>query len=166
MPDDTVPAEVLARWLGVSERLVRELARKGIVVKAGRNAFKLEESVRSVVEDQRRTIAGKGGASIAAQAAKERSRLAAAMADKAELQNAAARGALLDAGDVEREWTATFAGVRARMLAVPSRAAQRLPHLGAHDVSEIDREVRDALAEAARSGEPPTSKNAAQGQRF
>jgi terminase small subunit / prophage DNA-packing protein len=109
---------------------------------------------------------GKGGASIAAQAAKERSRLAAAMADKAELQNAATRGALLDAGDVEREWTATFAGVRARMLAVPSRAAQRLPHLGAHDVSEIDREVRDALAEAARSGEPPTSKNAAQGQRF
>jgi phage terminase Nu1 subunit (DNA packaging protein) len=96
MPDDTVPAEVLARWLGVSERLVRELARKGIVVKAGRNAFKLEESVRSVVEDQRRTIAGKGGASIAAQAAKERSRLAAAMADKAELQNAATRGALLD----------------------------------------------------------------------
>src|SRR5271166_992556 len=64
---------------------------------------------------------------------------------KAELQNAATRGALLDAGDVEREWTATFAGVRARMLAVPSRAAQRLPHLGAHDVSEIDREVRDAL---------------------
>jgi phage terminase Nu1 subunit (DNA packaging protein) len=52
------------------------------------------------------------------------------------------------------------------MLAVPSRAAQRLPHLGAHDVSEIDREVRDALAEAARSGEPPTSKNAAHGQRF
>src|ERR1700738_2897460 len=85
---------------------------------------------------------------------------------KAELQNAATRGALLDAGDVEREWTATFAGVRTRMLAVPSRAAQRLPHLGAHDVSEIDREVRDALAEAARSGEPPTSKNAAQGQRF
>jgi phage terminase Nu1 subunit (DNA packaging protein) len=87
---------------------------------------------------------------------------------KAELQNAATRGALLDAGDVEREWTATFAGVRARMLAVPSRAAQRLPHLGAHDVSEIDREVRDALAEVARSGDksPPTSKNAAQGQRF
>jgi hypothetical protein len=30
MPDDTVPAEVLARWLGVSERLVRELARKAL----------------------------------------------------------------------------------------------------------------------------------------
>jgi phage terminase Nu1 subunit (DNA packaging protein) len=33
------------------------------------------------------------------------------------------------------------------MLAVPTRAAQRLPHLTAHDVSEIDREVRDVLTE-------------------
>jgi phage terminase Nu1 subunit (DNA packaging protein) len=35
--------------------------------------------------------------------------------------------------------------VRAGMLAVPTRAAQRLPHLSAHDVAEIDREVRDVL---------------------
>src|SRR5262249_10134752 len=34
-----------------------------------------------------------------------------------------------------------------RLLAVPSRAGQRLPHLGAHDVGEIDREIRDALSE-------------------
>jgi hypothetical protein len=31
------------------------------------------------------------------------------------------------------------------MLSVPSRAAQRLPHMTAHDVGEIDREIRDAL---------------------
>jgi len=37
--------------------------------------------------------------------------------------------------------------VRAGMLAVPSRCAQRLPGLTAHDVSEIDREVRAALTE-------------------
>jgi terminase small subunit / prophage DNA-packing protein len=37
--------------------------------------------------------------------------------------------------------------VRAGMLAVLSRAAQRLPHLTAHDVTMIDREVRDVLTE-------------------
>jgi len=37
--------------------------------------------------------------------------------------------------------------VRAGMLAVPSRAAQRLPHLSVHDVAEIDREVRAVLTE-------------------
>jgi phage terminase Nu1 subunit (DNA packaging protein) len=33
------------------------------------------------------------------------------------------------------------------MLAVPSRVSQRLPHLLAHDLSEIDLEIRAALAE-------------------
>jgi phage terminase Nu1 subunit (DNA packaging protein) len=33
------------------------------------------------------------------------------------------------------------------MLAVPSRVQQRLPHLTAHDVAEIDAEVRAALIE-------------------
>jgi phage terminase Nu1 subunit (DNA packaging protein) len=36
------------------------------------------------------------------------------------------------------------------MLAVPSRAAQRLPHLTAYDLSVIDSEVRDALTEIGR----------------
>jgi hypothetical protein len=36
---------------------------------------------------------------------------------------------------------------RASTLAVPSRVSQRLPHLTAHDVAEIDAEVREALTE-------------------
>ena len=147
MPDEIVTAEVLGRWLGVSDRLVRELARRGIVVKAGANKYRLEESVRRVVEDQRRTIVGKGGASIAAQAAKERARLAAAMADKAELQNALLRGTAIDSGAVEREWTGILAGVRARSLAVPSRCAARLPHLTVHDIAALDAEIREMLSE-------------------
>ena len=48
---------------------------------------------------------------------------------------------------------AILSGVRARMLAVPSRAAQRLPHMTAHDVGEIDREIRDALSELSNETE-------------
>jgi hypothetical protein len=47
---------------------------------------------------------------------------------------------VLDA--VEAEWSNIPRTVRARMLAVLSRAAQRLPHLTAHDAGAIDREVR------------------------
>jgi hypothetical protein len=36
------------------------------------------------------------------------------------------------------------------MMAVPSRAAQRLPHLTPHDVSEIDAEVCAVLRESRR----------------
>ena len=40
-----------------------------------------------------------------------------------------------------------------RLLAVPSRAAQRLPHMTAHDMGEVDREIRDALMELGNETE-------------
>ena len=82
-----------------------------------------------------------------AKVSKERARLAAAQADLAELKAERERGGILDADAVEREWSGVLRTVRAGMLAVPSRVAQRLPHLSAHDVAEIDQEVRAVLAE-------------------
>jgi phage terminase Nu1 subunit (DNA packaging protein) len=82
-----------------------------------------------------------------ARATAERARLAAAQADLAELKAAKQRGTLLDAAEVENEWSGVLRFVRAGMLAVPSRCAARLPHLTAHDVAEIDREVRAVLTE-------------------
>ena len=61
------------------------------------------------------------------------------------------RGALLDAGAVQSEWSGVLRTVRAGMLAVPSRAAARLPHLTTHDVSEIDSEVRAVLTEVGNN---------------
>jgi phage terminase Nu1 subunit (DNA packaging protein) len=82
-----------------------------------------------------------------AKATAERARLAAAQADLAELKAAKQRRTLLDAGEVEAEWSGVLRTVRAGMLAVPSRCAARLPHLTAHDVSEIDAEVRAVLTQ-------------------
>jgi phage terminase Nu1 subunit (DNA packaging protein) len=55
--------------------------------------------------------------------------------------------AVVDAAEVEAAWGGVLRTVRAGMLAVPSRVSQRLPHLTAHDVVEIDAEVRAALVE-------------------
>ncbi len=85
-----------------------------------------------------------------AEVSRQRARLAKAQADIAELKAAHQRGALLHSEAVEREWSAILRGVRAGMLAVPSRVAQRLPHLTAHDVAEIDAKVRAVLAELGR----------------
>jgi Mn-dependent DtxR family transcriptional regulator len=41
-----VSAPVLARWLGVTPKTVRELAKAGIVIRAGRGQYRLEDSVR------------------------------------------------------------------------------------------------------------------------
>ncbi len=87
-----------------------------------------------------------------AEVSRQRARLAAAQADVAEIKAAKARGELLDAEAVAAEWSAILRGVCAGMLAVPSRVAQRLPHLTAHDAAEIDGEVRAMLAEIGGAG--------------
>jgi phage terminase Nu1 subunit (DNA packaging protein) len=57
-----------------------------------------------------------------------------AQANLAELKAAQARGSLLDAEAVEREWSDVLGAVRAGMLAVPSREGTRLLHLTGHDL--------------------------------
>jgi hypothetical protein len=54
-------------------------------------------------------------------------------------------GAAGNPSGVEAEWSGVLRTVRAGMLAVPSRCAAHLPHLTAHEVAEIDAEVRAAL---------------------
>jgi phage terminase Nu1 subunit (DNA packaging protein) len=147
-----VTAEVLGRWLGISAVAVRQLAARGIVVKTKRGRYALEESVRRVCAHYRDIASDKGGAASLADIRAQRIRLARAAADGQEIKNATARGELVPAAEVEAEWSGVLRTVRAGMLAVPSRAAQRLPHLSAHDVGVIDGEVREVLTELGGAG--------------
>ncbi len=65
---------------------------------------------------------GEGRTALAA----ERARLACAQADMQEMKNAALRGALLPRDEVTAAVQAAFARVRARLLAIPTRAAPRV----------------------------------------
>jgi len=58
---NNVSAPVLARWLGVSGKTVYDLAKAGIVVRAGGGLYRLEESVTRYCEYIRKTAA-RGGA--------------------------------------------------------------------------------------------------------
>ena len=82
-----------------------------------------------------------------ATATEQRGRLAAAQASLAEIKAEKLRGSLVEAAAVEAAWSGVMRTVRAGMLAVPSRVSQRLPHLSAHDVVEIDAEVRAVLSD-------------------
>lgn len=137
----------LARLFGVSTVSINDLARRGIVVRSG-TGFDLAESVPRYCKHLRDLATGRGDEADIVTATAQRARLASEQADGFALKNARLRGALLDAGAVEAEWSGILRTVRAGMLAVPSRCQQRLPGLTAHDVSEIDREVRAVLTEA------------------
>lgn len=146
---DLITTDQLADLLGIAERQVQALARQGVVKQAGRGRFYRRDSVRAYCADMRTKATGRGGNPFV----HEKTRLAREQADKIELQNAAARGELLPAADVEATWAATFRDIRAGMLALPSRLQQRLGHLTAHDVTAIDREIRDLLTEMGNGPE-------------
>jgi hypothetical protein len=52
---------------------------------------------------------------------------------------------LLPASQVRRTLETTFSACKTKLLAVPSRARQALPHLAPTDIAEIERLVREAL---------------------
>jgi phage terminase Nu1 subunit (DNA packaging protein) len=76
---ETVTAEALAHLFGVSAKTVRALARRGVVVKAGRNLFTLDESIRSYCGHLRELAHGHKTTDTAPT---ERARLAAAQAGR------------------------------------------------------------------------------------
>jgi phage terminase Nu1 subunit (DNA packaging protein) len=71
----------------------------------------------------------------------------AALADEAELDLAKRRGELIDAEDARGERIEAYSLVKARLLAVPSQVAQRLPHLATEVEPVIDELIREALQE-------------------
>ena len=89
----------------------------------------------------------------------ERARLAHHQANNESLREAQNRGELLPRGLVIQTWQGIVAAARARLLALPTKAAHQL--LGARTLAEAEEAVRthvyEALAELARDGLPAGS---------
>lgn len=146
IPSIMTEAEIAA-LLGIATSQVRTKTREGHLVKAGRARWDVRRSVLGYL-DHLRGIAARTGPGVGAPSddyKAERLRLAKQQADKIEIQNNAARGELVRAADVEREWANVLRDIRSTMLAVSSRAGAKLPHLTAHDIAEIDREIKATL---------------------
>ena len=94
----------------------------------------------------------------------ERARLAAAQADKVEMENAVRRGELIYAQHVRDTWGVIFANIKAGMLALPARVAPLVEERVRGRVFElIDARVRELLEELADSdpvGEYPPDDDA------
>jgi hypothetical protein len=70
-------------------------------------------------------------------------------ANHAELEYRERLGQLVEAKDVAKTLADVFATCRTKLLAVPIRARQALPHLTAQDVAALENLVREALEELA-----------------
>ncbi len=144
-----ISAAELGRMVGITGRQVRSLGDRDIMVRLG-DGYHLEQSVKAYCAFLREIRRARGG-DAATDAATERGRLARARAEQVETKNAILRRELVPAAEVEAEWSSILRTVRAGLLAVPSRCAARLGHLTAHDVVEIDAEVRAALTQIGQA---------------
>ena len=67
------------------------------------------------------------------------------------LANDEKAGKLAPVEDMERRFTTRVVAARTRLLGVPSRAKQRLPHLTTADLAVLDELIREALDELSGS---------------
>jgi phage terminase Nu1 subunit (DNA packaging protein) len=152
MKDTTVTAVELAALFGVSSTTIRDLNKRGIVVRQGRGYLR-NASVRRYCGHLRDLAIGRGGEPAIASATAERGRLAKEQADNMALKNAALRGELLPEADVVARWSSILRRVQAGVLAAPGRCAATLPHLSRQDIAAVDAELRIVLTELGRSAD-------------
>lgn len=153
MPSEKLIASAkdLGVWLDVSDRSVRDMADKGIVIRVAVGKYDLQASVIGVMRHQRAIAAGRGGANQVLDLTEQRARHAKEQADNLAIKNAQLRGELVSAIEAGREWEDMIRTASAAMLGVPSRCAERLG-LERFQTETIDREIREALE--ALSNEP------------
>ena len=137
----------------ITPGMLTALGKRDIVIRLGHDSYNLEESTRRYVASLRETASGRGGEEQVLNLTGEQARLAREQADAQALKNAVARGENVPAIEVERAWADILRGLRSRLLAVPSRLRQTVPHLTTSDVTQIDRELRDALQELGAAGQ-------------
>lgn len=143
---EAVSASALGDMVGLSDRTIRDLAKRGVIDRCGAG-FEPRDSILRYCAHLREQAAGR---SNSANLTQERIRLAREQADAASLKNAVTRSEMVPAKDVESAWSAVLRDVRSAMLSLPARVQTRLGHLTSHDVAEIDREIRTVLEETTK----------------
>jgi hypothetical protein len=140
-------AEV-AEWLGISGRRVKELRAEGVLPGDAGDPYDLKACVTAYCAHMR-PAAGKsarGGSDAAEDLDVNRARESRLRGDKLELLNAQLRADLIPADEMERAVGAIFDAVRARVLALPSRAAPLL--VGARAALAIQETLTELVHDA------------------
>ena len=150
----TVSSTVLSNLFGLTTRRIRQLENEGVIQKIARGKYSLQGNIKSYITyikasadlKENKTEAGKIDYD------EEHALLERRKREKIELELAAMRGTMHYSEDVERVMNDMLSNFKAKILALPSRAAPRLITLSTiADIQEIlQNEVLDALNEMSK----------------
>jgi len=151
-------AAQLAKVFGCHERRIFELANKGIVVRAkAKGRFEFLPSIHAYIAHLEKIAAGREGdntlASVRTELEKEKT-------ENFRLKNAALRSDLVSREEITEGWLRIVKAVRGAVLAIPTKARQKLPHLTAHDGEALAKICRDALTDVAESEKKKAKRRA------
>jgi phage terminase Nu1 subunit (DNA packaging protein) len=146
LDEDTVATATQLAWLlGVSDRIIRTYAARGLAVRAGaRGRYVLGQSIRRIHAHVAETAAGRSGSELT----DARAKLALAQMAGQELRNASLRGEVLPKADVVDTWRTILRGVRQFVMALPGKIAFEVA-LTPADRATVERICRDDLTDAS-----------------
>jgi phage terminase Nu1 subunit (DNA packaging protein) len=147
------PGKTIAKLFNLTERRVQQLAKDGIIPKAERGKYELIGSVQGYVKYLQDRAIGQHDPSPTG-LADEKIRLTRAQADEKELQVSILKRELIPAPEIIEAWSEMVGTIRARLLALPGRLANRVMSFeNVRDAEDYAREeVYSALQELGDAG--------------
>lgn len=131
-------SKVVAQWLCLTERRVRQLRDEGVIVEARPGLYELQPTVA-------RYITYIGGARKET-LTNERMKLTRAKREAAELENELRKGEVHRTEDIERGIKSMFLNIRSRFLALPAKLSPTLATMGGNQTGIFD-ELKQAIDE-------------------
>ena len=132
-------SKVVAQWIGVTERRVRQLRDEGVIQEARPGLYDLQPTVTRYIA----YIGGAGKESLN----QERTLLTKEKRKAAEMDNEQRRGDLHSTADVERGSKTMFLNMRGRLLALPAKLSPTIAAMG-DDKGRIFDVLKEAIEEA------------------
>jgi phage terminase Nu1 subunit (DNA packaging protein) len=157
--DDSVDAEMVARWLNGSTRMVRQYAEQGLVIRIGPDRFDLERSVGNVVLYLRELASSRRGAD-GTDVVKASAALKDAQRKLAELKYQQLDGQLISLREAEAVWSGLVRSGRVLFQSLPARARANLPYLTDAARVALEQLADDMLREIALKGPVPLPSGA------
>lgn len=149
----------IAEIFGITKERVRQLVKKGLIVKSGRGRYDVVASAQKYTAHLRDIASGKEAANTPAIQI-ERSRLARLQADRQQMANDLASGESLPVHVMIEFMQASCSAIRSRLRGVPSKAKRRIPKLTAKHVKILQELQDEALREMAEGGLPDSVRAA------
>jgi phage terminase Nu1 subunit (DNA packaging protein) len=151
----TVDTDELAQVLGVDDRTVRRLVKKGVLARSAQG-FELADAIKCYVTHRESVAAEQAGAG---EYGKARTELVKEQVRKAKREREIAEGAFMAIDEVHDTWAKVTVLIRNRFMALPVRSAPLLVGLKNPIEAQLilDPMVREILTELAQTEIEPIS---------